>query len=172
MVAHLIQHPGTVSARVMARVLGISEERMKQAARLEWVPCKWTKGRRAKFVPEEVIEDLCRCPWLVKHLRPSVGFTDMADAATWALDALVVGLRGIAGPPSSVALALYVWVRQSDENRKALIPFLIRCGCGQLTRISTPSGDRLCWAPVRDSFAYVLTTLERDGLPVPSAVSQ
>lgn len=78
----------------------------------------------------------------------SAGFADMADAATWALDALVVGLRGIAGPPSSVALALYAWARRSDENREALIPFLIQCGCEQLTRISTPSGDRLCWAPV------------------------
>ena len=171
MVAHVIQHPGTVSACVMARVLGISEERMKRAARLGWLPCKWTKGRRAKFVPEEVIDDLSRCPWLVKHLRPSVGFADMADAATWALDALVVGLRGIAGPPSSVALALYVWVRQSDENRKALIPFLIRCGCGQLTRISTPSGDRLFWEPIRNNFSYALETLERDGLAGSLAVS-
>ncbi len=167
----MIQHAGTVSARTMARVLGISEERMKQAARLGWVPCKWTKGRRAKFVPEEVIENLCRCPWLVKHLRPSVGFADMADAATWALDALVVGLRGISGPPSSVALALYAWARQSDENRKSLIPFLIRCGRERLTRISTPTGDRLFRAPIRNSFAFAMTTLERDGLPVPSAVS-
>ncbi len=171
METHVIQHAGTVSVRVMGRVLGISEERMKQAARLGWLPCKWTKGRRAKFVPEEVVDDLCRCPWLVKHLRPAVGFADMADAAIWALDALTFGLRGVAGPPSSVALALYAWARQSDENRKALIPFLIRCGREQLTRISTPSGDRLCWAPVRDSFAYVLTTLERDGLAGSSAVS-
>ena len=167
----MIQHAGTVSARTMARVLGISEERMKQAARLGWLPCKWTKGRRAKFVPEQVIEDLCRCPWLVKHLRPSVGFADMADAAIWALDALTFGLRGVAAPPSSVAFALYDWARQSDENRKALIPFLIRCGCGQLTRISTPSGDRLYWAPIRNSFAYVLTTLERDGLAGSPVVS-
>ncbi len=160
----MIQHAGTVSARTMARVLGISEERMKQAARLGWVPCKWTKGRRAKFVPEEVIEHLSGCPWLVKHLRPAVGFTDMADAAIWALDALTFGLRGVAGPPSSVAFALYVWVRQSDENRKSLIPFLFRCGREQLTRISTPSGDRLYWAPMRNSVTNAMTALERDGL--------
>ncbi len=100
----------------------------------------------------------------------SVGFADMADAATWALDALTFGLRGVAGPPSSVAFALYAWARQSDENRRALIPFLIRCGCGQLTRISTPSGDRLFWEPIRNNFSFALEPLERDGLAGSRAV--
>ena len=58
------QHPGTVSARAMGRILGVSEQRIKFAARMEWVPCKWTKGRRAKFDPDEVVEHLGACPRL------------------------------------------------------------------------------------------------------------
>ena len=57
----------------MARILGVSQQRINFAAHMEWVPCKWTKGRRAKFDPDEVVEHLGACPRLVTLLRPRRG---------------------------------------------------------------------------------------------------
>ena len=138
----------------------------------EWPHAAADRARRRSGTPTSRSSGASGTVLSTSGVAPSsAGFADMADAATWALDALTFGLRGVAGPPSSVAFALYAWARRSDENRETLIPFLARSGCEQLTRISTPSGDRLYWAPIRNSFAYALTALEQDGLAVTSAVS-
>ncbi len=158
------QHPGSVSARAMARILGVSEQRIKFAARVQWLPCKWTKGRRAKFDPDEVVEHLGACPHLVTRLRPSLGCADIPEAAIWAMDAITMGLRSAAGSPSSIALALYVWGRRSKERQDILIRFLVSRGFNRYLRFQAAEPMDGDGESVRDDFGAMLDQLEREGL--------
>ena len=158
------QHPGTVSARAMARILGVPEHRMRFGARMEWVPCKWTKGHRAKFDPHEVVEHLGACPQLFKQLRPSLDCADIPVAANWAIDAMTMGLRGVPALPSSIALALYFWGRRSEENKDILIRFLLSRGFTRYLRFQAAEPTDGDGESVRDDFVAMLDQLEREGL--------
>lgn len=158
------QHPGTVSARIMARVLGVSEQRIKFAARVKWVPCKWTKAHRAKFDPDEVIEHLTTCPQLIRRLRPSLGSADIPEAVLWAMDAITMGLRGVPALPSAIALALYVWGRRSKEHQDILIRFLLSRGFKRYLRVQAAESKDGDGESARDDFGAMLDQLEREGL--------
>ncbi len=41
----------------------------------------------------------------------------MAEAALWADDALMVGTYSVREPPSSIALAIYVWAKRDKEHQ-------------------------------------------------------
>lgn len=158
------QHPGTVSTRVMARVLGVTEERMKFAARMKWVPCKWTHGHRAKFDPDEVLKHLGDNPNFIKYLRPKIGYADIPDAALWAMDAITMGIRGVYSLPSSIALALYIWGKQSKEHQDILVRFLLTRGFDRymwfpLTKQLPRDGDS-----IHDDFGEMMGLLECEGL--------
>ncbi len=160
----MIQHPGTVSARVMARVLGISEERMKRAARLKWVPCKWTKGRRPKFDPNDVVDHLEECPWLIDRIRPRIRGADILDAALWALDAITLGLQSASPLPSSIALALYFWARRAKANRDMLSRFLLSFGFTRYQCFGPPDAKAGAGESIPDDFRAMMEQLEREGL--------
>ena len=164
MVAHVIQHPGTVSACVMARVLGISEERMKQAARLGWVPCKWTRGRRAKFDPKDVVDHLEECPRLIDRIRPRIRGADILDAALWALDAITLGLQSASPLPSSIALALYFWARRAKANQDMLSRFLLSFGFTRYQCFGPPDAKAGAGESIPDDFRAMMEQLEREGL--------
>ncbi len=148
----------------MARILGVSEQRIKFAARVKWVPCKWTKGRRAKFDPDEVVEHLGACPHLVTRLRPSIGCADIPEAAIWAVDAMTMGLRVAAALPSSIALALYVWGRRSKEHQDILVRFLLSRGFNRYLRFQAAEPTDGDGESARDDFGAMLVQLEREGL--------
>ncbi len=81
------------------------------------------------------------------------------------MDAITVGLRGAAALPSSIALALYFWGRQSKEHQDILIRFLLSRGFNRYLRFPLPAeptdGDG---ESVRDDFGAMLDQLEREGL--------
>ncbi len=152
----LAQHPGTVSARVMARILGASAERLGFAARMGWLPCKWTKGRRPKFDPDEVLEHLPTCPAVLRRIQPPSDFADMAEAALWADDALMVGLCSVREPPSSIALAIYIWARRDKEHQNILTRFLFSCAFRRPKRSARPGETSRYRLPTIDDFTRML----------------
>ena len=160
----LAQHPGTVSARVMARILGTTERRIGFAARRGWLPCKWTEGRRPKFDPDEVLEHLPTCPAVLKRIRPPPDFADMAEAALWADNALIVGLCSVPEPPSSIALAFYIWAKRDKEHQDLLTRFLFSCAFRRPMRSARPGDTSMYRLPAIDDFARVLALLKQYGL--------
>ena len=160
----LAQHPGTVSARVMARILGTTERRIGFAARMGWLPCKWTNGRRPKFDPDEVLDSLPSCPSVLKRVRPASDFADFAEAALWANDALMTGLCSVREPPSSIALALYIWAKESKEHQLILTRFLLSCAFRRPLRSARPGETSMYRLPTLDDFARVLALLKQYGL--------
>jgi len=158
------QHPGTVSARRMAGILGVAESRIKAAARRGWVPCKWTRGGRAKFDPDGVLDRLEACPELITRVRPRLAGADVLDAAVWAMDALTRGLRWAPALPSSVGLALYFWARRSEANQDMLTQFLLSFGFRRYLLFNGPGPTPEGGESIPDDFRAMMDRLEREGL--------
>ena len=80
----------------------------------------------------------------------------MAEAALWADDALMVGLCTVREPPSSIALAIYIWARRDKDHQNLLTRFLFSCAFRRPVRSAWPGETSMCRLPPIDDFTRVL----------------
>ncbi len=74
----------------------------------------------------------------------------------WADDALMVGLCSVREPPSSIALAIYIWAKRDKEHQNILTRFLFSCAFRRPKRSARPGETSRYRLPAIDDFARML----------------